>query len=556
MKHFLLKNIRILFYAFWFFSLALQAFFTELMYDEAYYYMYSTQLAWGYFDHPPAIAFFIKGGYLLFNNELGVRLLPIIASTLTIFLWEKIIQPKELILFYLLVLAIGIIHFMGFLALADNPLLLTAAFFFWVYQKFINQPNIKYALLIGLVAGCLLLSKYHGIIIIGFTLLSNPKLLRNKYFYLAFIPFLGVLIPHVLWQYQNDFPSIKYHLFERSITPYSYKYTLEYLITQPFILGPFTGILFFIAAWKLKSQNQFEKTLKYLFWGGYLFFFLMTFKDRVEAHWTLFIVFPALYFGYKYITQHLKSKKIFYYFGCTSVVLILLLRVFISLDLEKDSNAGIAKITKQFHSKNAMLSIHKQAKNIPVDFMNSYKNASLYSFYSKSIGFSLNNSWGRKNQFDIWNVEQQHRGEKIYLIANYNVEHWDSIPNLPSKKYKIINNFQAYSKIKIIPEFIKGNPSILEKIPVKVKFENTQKEVINLEANKQFVPVLYYQFFKGKRPVQTVKVAKISNNSLENEMEFIMVTPGHKGNYTVSFGLKAGWLPTSINSDKFKIQIK
>jgi hypothetical protein len=54
----------------------LQSAFTELAHDEAYYWMYSRNLAWGYFDHPPFIAILIKLGYALIPEEIGVRLLP------------------------------------------------------------------------------------------------------------------------------------------------------------------------------------------------------------------------------------------------------------------------------------------------------------------------------------------------------------------------------------------------------------------------------------------------------------------------------------------------
>ena len=40
----------------------LQAGLTELDPDEAYYFMYSRDLAWGYFDHPPVIALMIRLG--------------------------------------------------------------------------------------------------------------------------------------------------------------------------------------------------------------------------------------------------------------------------------------------------------------------------------------------------------------------------------------------------------------------------------------------------------------------------------------------------------------
>lgn len=556
MKQFFNKNIRVLFYSFWFFSLILQSFFTELTYDEAYYYMYSKELAWGYFDHPPAIALFVKLGYSLFQNELGVRLVSIFAGTFTIFLWEKMIKPKELKTFYLLVLSIGILHFIGFFALPDNPLLLTTAIFFLVYKQFLEQLNFKNGILLGCAAALLILSKYHGIIIIGFTVLSNLSLLKKKPFWLAVIPFLLLLIPHFLWQIDNDFPSIKYHLFERSVEAYKFNYTLEYLLTQPFILGPFTGILFFIAHIKLKSENQFEKTLKFLFWGGYVFFFFMTFKGRIEAHWTLFIVFPGLYFGYKYVTEFTKKRKLFHSIFIASAFLILTVRVLISIDVKENSNSVLAKITKQFHEKSRMLAIKKTAKELPVAFMNSYQEASLYAFYSQSTGFSLNNIWGRKNQFDIWNFEQQLRGKTLFLIPNYNLKGLDSIPNFPNTQFKIIPNFQSYSKIKITPNAVPKEVFVSDTISVKVTFKNLQKQFLDLELNNEYPAVLYYQFLEGKYPVQTTKVAKITNKDLKKELEFKVISPKKKGTYRLCFSIMSGGLPHSINSDKFKITIK
>jgi len=43
--------------------------------DEAYYWLWSRHLAAGYFDHPPAIAYVIRAGTLLFGSvPFGVRL--------------------------------------------------------------------------------------------------------------------------------------------------------------------------------------------------------------------------------------------------------------------------------------------------------------------------------------------------------------------------------------------------------------------------------------------------------------------------------------------------
>ena len=69
---------------------------TELIYDEAYYWYYAKTLAWGYFDHPPLVAFMIYLGTQLFDNELGVRLVSCIFSVGTyFFLWLCIDNPKK-----------------------------------------------------------------------------------------------------------------------------------------------------------------------------------------------------------------------------------------------------------------------------------------------------------------------------------------------------------------------------------------------------------------------------------------------------------------------------
>ena len=63
--------IRTSFYCFWAVSLVLQAIYTGLMADEAYYWMYSHQLDWGYFDHPPIVALVISATSLILDTELG-----------------------------------------------------------------------------------------------------------------------------------------------------------------------------------------------------------------------------------------------------------------------------------------------------------------------------------------------------------------------------------------------------------------------------------------------------------------------------------------------------
>src|SRR3982074_469541 len=48
---------------------------TPLTFDEAYYWTWSKHLAFGYYDHPPGVAYVIRSGTLMAGDtELGVRL--------------------------------------------------------------------------------------------------------------------------------------------------------------------------------------------------------------------------------------------------------------------------------------------------------------------------------------------------------------------------------------------------------------------------------------------------------------------------------------------------
>ena len=54
----------------------IQGSYTELLPDEAYYWVYSQYMNWGFFDHPPLVAVWVTISDFLFTEELGVRFFP------------------------------------------------------------------------------------------------------------------------------------------------------------------------------------------------------------------------------------------------------------------------------------------------------------------------------------------------------------------------------------------------------------------------------------------------------------------------------------------------
>src|SRR6185295_14986382 len=153
--------------------------------------------AWGYFDHPPVIAILIKGGYAIFHNELGVRLLTIILSTASLLIIESLIEKKNAFLFYAICGSLALAQIGGMLAVPDAPLMFFIALFFYLYKRFTDNMSLLNTLLIGLVIALMFYTKYHAILIVLFTGLSNLKLFRHWQTYAACIFALLLFMPHL-----------------------------------------------------------------------------------------------------------------------------------------------------------------------------------------------------------------------------------------------------------------------------------------------------------------------------------------------------------------------
>jgi 4-amino-4-deoxy-L-arabinose transferase-like glycosyltransferase len=79
----------------------------------------------------------------------------------------------------------------------------------------LNNDSWENTILLGITMATLIYSKYHAAILIILVILSNLNLLKNLRFYLATILAVLLFIPHIYWQFINDFPSFRYHLVDR-----------------------------------------------------------------------------------------------------------------------------------------------------------------------------------------------------------------------------------------------------------------------------------------------------------------------------------------------------
>lgn len=544
--------LRPAFYTIWLLLSFIQAYSTELLADEAYYWKYAQHLSWGYFDHPPMVAVLIKAGWAQLQNELGVRVIFAITFTLSLYVVELLVHPAKLLHYYLSIASIGVFHFVGFLALPDIPLLFFTVTFLYFFRKYLEKDDWLLVLALGVNAALLLLSKYHGILIIGFAVLANIRLLKRPTFWVITVLCVILFLPHLAWQDANGWPSVRYHLLERSTEPYNISFTLNYLLSVIIILAPFTGL---VLAWhtiKTRPVSHFDRTLKTIAVGTMLFFFLATFKGRAEANWMIMAVIPFFILGYR----HLEDLKWFPGFNRTafivSMVLICLGRVFLIYDYLPDNKAfGYVKETLH-HTKSWARSIKNKAGDKPVVFMNKYQYAAWYEYYTGKKAISLNNRMGRKNQYNLWLDEQDLQGKNIMLVPNFDMN-MDIIHTRKGNfQYCYIDNFHSASDV-VISIHEKTVTTQVSK-PISLHFSFSCNYNWNHWDNKDFLPVLHIVVFDKRghlvSDINTGVTLPQSNKAVSKGVNTI-TTPHtlEKGNYIIYADVAPGWLPPGISSN-------
>ena len=136
--------------------------------DEAYYRLWSMRPAFGYFDHPPMIAWWIwLGRHLVGDSPLGVRLIPTLgtaATSLVVFdlarlmgLGERIGARAGIWLNATILVGLG-----GQLAVPDVPTALFWTSALWSAFRAINGRRAWW-LAAGAAAGLACLSKYSAL---------------------------------------------------------------------------------------------------------------------------------------------------------------------------------------------------------------------------------------------------------------------------------------------------------------------------------------------------------------------------------------------------------
>lgn len=542
--HILLNKANI-FLAFWFLLNLVQIAFTELTSDEGYYWFYATRLQWGYYDHPPMIALLIRMGSILFPGELGVRFFNLVLSTAAVKLFLDLLpaRAKNSTTTFLLLLSAPLLSYLAFIVFPDGPLLFFSMLFLVWYRRFLKSENAANALLLGLAMALMLYSKYHGVLVIGFTILANLRLLLSKWFWLAAVSGTILFSPHLYWQYQHNFPSLQYHLSGRTGTV-SMRHVLEFLSQQVGAIAPGLIIIPFVA----RPKDIFEKTLLYIIAGSFIFFTIASLKTFVHFHWTSIAVLPLLYFAVSFYHDP-KRKKLFQFLIVPFVVILCLARIILLVDLNI-KNVG----EDYYHGRKLWAAdIKKIAAGRPVFFPNNLREASLYSFYSGEQGVTLYERPEKKSQYEMWGYEDRLQGRPVLMVTKYPVAESTEVNTRMGQKiycYPVKSFTSFYNNLPIAVSVMRQDKDTML---LRLIIQNQRTYTVSFEPSQAGAVQLVYFFQKGKDILENGVVRNMSaGDDLQpgQSKQIYLKLPlrSVKKPVNILFGFRHASIPDSYNS--------
>ena len=217
--------------------------------DEAYYRLWSQSIDFGYFDHPPMVAWWIAAGQAVFgDNALGARVLAVLATTLTSLLIYGIARECRLgfatatlsAIWYNATLLVG---FGGQLIVPDGPSTL-----FWTFTLF-SLLRARHAapmwwLAAGVSAGLAVLSKYSALFIAPgcvLWLLSSAegrRKLSSPWPWLCAACAVGVASTNVAWNAAHHWVSFQKQFGRAAPDQLTLKHVVELIASQAILLNP------------------------------------------------------------------------------------------------------------------------------------------------------------------------------------------------------------------------------------------------------------------------------------------------------------------------------
>jgi hypothetical protein len=284
----------------------------DLQRDEYLHLDQAHHLAWGYLSVPPVTSWISYIILLLGNSIFWIKFFPALFGALTIVIVWKTIEKLNGNL-YALILGATCILFSSLLRInmlyQPNSLdVLCWTGFYYIIIQYISTEKTKWFYIGAITFAFGFLNKYNILFLLigllpALLLSKQRKILIEKKLYIALTLGLLLILPNILWQYNNHFPII-HHMKLLSDTQLVNVDRIGFLKEQLlFFIGAFFVIL--SALYALLFYKPFEK---YKFFFATIIFTLIVFiYFKAKAYYAIGLYPIYIAFGAVYLSQVLKT---------------------------------------------------------------------------------------------------------------------------------------------------------------------------------------------------------------------------------------------------------
>ena len=284
----------------------------ELMFDEAYYALWSRNLAWGYLDHPPMVAAWVRASTSLFGpSEFGVRALDALSmiaapGVIAWMAWRLFDSVETAALAALMWVAMPLAA-AAFLVTPDTPLTI-----FWTLAlagliEIWRTRRAAWWLFVGVAAGLALLTKFTGAFFgagVVLALLTTPSLRRwlaSPAPYLAAAVSLAIFAPFVVWNAEHGWMTFRFQFARVPPHRFAPQFLAQYVAMQIGLMNPLTfcaaaaGVGATLAARgrPLAPADEARRVLLATIVPAIAYFALHALHDAVQFNW-LAPIYPTV----------------------------------------------------------------------------------------------------------------------------------------------------------------------------------------------------------------------------------------------------------------------
>jgi 4-amino-4-deoxy-L-arabinose transferase-like glycosyltransferase len=425
--------------------------------DVFYYWRWGQQLALGYLDGPPLVAYFMRVLNTLFPTTLfSLNFYAVFTTLFTsyfIYGMTNILTDNKTI--SLTAVLLWIISFGSLRTLLvpggtyDNieQLFWMASIYFVIcYLKTQSNKNIYYT---AICLGLLLLSKYSGVILlIGLLTFfvfyrSEQKIFKNKHFYFAIILTFTIFSPNLIWNANHQWRTFLFQLHAH-LTNEAPFYAFLHLLRQfiRYYFYPIILIIFFVIKHSSpidKKSHKYWYLFLYIYVTLVLYWFFISFFTRPRiSYLTAINALLAILLSY-YLVKFQYVKTLWF---TISIYLIVSFILLIKPDLTIDSRQRDWFLLKKLNE------LYIINNNQPIIIGGSgYGFLSELSFINSNpiVSYSPLCEKGA-NQFLYWNLNFQrglvsHNIKNALYVNKVNAPecikpYFKSCTQLPTVKYK------------------------------------------------------------------------------------------------------------------------